>query len=113
MNERTNERMNRIRTWSCDTTTTAPSNRCTHSAKAATLSRSRLLVGSSITIRWGRTKLTAAMATRDLCPPLNADVGVICRHEEGGRMKEEGGRRKEEGGREKEEERYKPILVMV
>ena len=70
------------------------------------------MVGSSITIRWGRTKLTAAMATRDLCPPLNADVGVICRHGDGGRRKEEGGWMKEEEGRRKEEEGrdYKHML---
>mmetsp|Transcript_8364 Transcript_8364/g.17407 ORF Transcript_8364/g.17407 Transcript_8364/m.17407 type:complete len:91 (-) Transcript_8364:179-451(-) len=58
---------------------TAPSKFLTHSARAATLSRSRLFVGSSRTRTWGRAKDTAARATRDRCPPESAEAGVFCK----------------------------------
>mmetsp|Transcript_9527 Transcript_9527/g.23384 ORF Transcript_9527/g.23384 Transcript_9527/m.23384 type:complete len:84 (-) Transcript_9527:397-648(-) len=58
---------------------TAPSNFCTHSASAATLSRSRLFVGSSRTRTCGRANETAARATRDRCPPDSAEAGVFCK----------------------------------
>jgi len=42
-------------------------------------SRSKLLVGSSSTNIWGSRNDTAAKATLDLCPPLRAEQGVVCK----------------------------------
>mmetsp|Transcript_14751 Transcript_14751/g.41118 ORF Transcript_14751/g.41118 Transcript_14751/m.41118 type:complete len:159 (-) Transcript_14751:340-816(-) len=65
--------------WSWLTQITAPSKFLTQSARAATLSRSRLLVGSSRTNTCGLANDTAARATRDRWPPESAEAGVFCR----------------------------------
>mmetsp|Transcript_11648 Transcript_11648/g.36030 ORF Transcript_11648/g.36030 Transcript_11648/m.36030 type:complete len:211 (-) Transcript_11648:227-859(-) len=64
--------------WSWLTSSTAPSKPSTQSASASMASRSKLLVGSSSTTRWGRSYETAAMATRERCPPLSERTTAIC-----------------------------------
>mmetsp|Transcript_20270 Transcript_20270/g.31684 ORF Transcript_20270/g.31684 Transcript_20270/m.31684 type:complete len:116 (-) Transcript_20270:1262-1609(-) len=67
--------------WSWETRITPPGKFFTASARASTLSRSRLLVGSSMIRTWGFRNETAAIATRERWPPDRHLAVVVCSSE--------------------------------
>ena len=61
---------------SCDTSTRLPSNPASARVSAWRISRSRWLVGSSSSSRFGRRRTISASARRDFSPPENGPTGA-------------------------------------
>ena len=68
--------MARSRCRSCDTSTSVPSNCASATASASRVSRSRWLVGSSSSSRFGRCQTISASASRAFSPPEKCSIGL-------------------------------------